>query len=129
MYTYTKMKGDKIKSAEASRLRQRKYSLAQRFQIPAHLLPGSLSESHYRCGKKTCHCASDEGHSGWTLTFMVDGHKRVERIPPDWVDEVRQRVAAGREFQDAVREVLAANAQLLALERRQVQQQRKQKKP
>jgi hypothetical protein len=123
------MKGDKVKSAEASRLRQRKYSLAQRFQIPADLLPGSLSESHYRCGKKTCHCASDEGHSGWTLTFMVDGHKRVERIPPDWVDEVRQRVAAGREFQDAVREVLAANAQLLALERRQVQQQRKQKKP
>jgi hypothetical protein len=52
----------------------------------------------------------------------------VERIPQDWVDEVRQRVEAGREFQDAVREVLAANAQLLALERRQVQQQRKRKK-
>jgi hypothetical protein len=129
MYSYIKMKGDKVKSPGASRLRQRKYALAQRFQIPPHLLPGSLSESHYRCGKQSCHCASDEGHSGWTLTFMVDGHKRVERIPQDWVDEVRQRVEAGREFQDAVREVLAANAQLLGLERRQVQQQRKQKKP
>lgn len=129
MYSYSKMKGDKVKSPEASRLRQRKYALAQRFQIPHHLLPGSLSESRYRCGKQSCHCASDEGHSGWTLTFMVDGHKRVERIPQDWVDEVRQRVEAGREFQDAVREVLAANAQLLGLERRQVQQQRKQKKP
>jgi hypothetical protein len=53
----------------------------------------------------------------------------VERIPQDWVDEVRRRVEAGREFQDSVREVLAANAQLLALERRQVRQQRKQKKP
>ena len=50
---------------------------------------------------------------------MVEGRKRVERIPREWVDEVRQRVDAGREFQQAVREVLAANAQLLALERRQ----------
>lgn len=121
-------KGDKVKSAEASRLRQRKHQLAERFHIPDHLLPGSLSESFYRCGKLTCHCATDKGHSGWTLTFMVDGKKRVERIPKDWVDEVRERVASGREYQDAVREVLAANAQLLALERRQLQQQRRRKK-
>jgi hypothetical protein len=40
------------------------------------------------------------------------------------VVEVQQRLAAGREFQDAVREVLAANAQLLVLAR----QQRKKKK-
>jgi len=113
------MKGDSVRSPEASRLRQRKYELAQRFQIPGNLLPGSLSESHFRCGKPTCHCARDQGHSGWTLTFMVDGHKRVERIPQDWVEEVRVRVEAGREFQDAVKEVLAANAQLLGLERRQ----------
>jgi len=39
-------------------------------------------------------------------------------IPKDWVEEVRRRVQAGREFQDAVREVLAANAQLLMLERK-----------
>jgi hypothetical protein len=30
---------------------------------------------------------------------------------------VQQRVAAGREFQDAVKDVLAANAQLLVLPR------------
>jgi hypothetical protein len=59
---------------------------------------------------------------------MVDGKKRVERIPQDWVDEVRERVQSGREYQDAVREVLAANAQLLALERRQLHQQRRRKK-
>lgn len=113
------MKGDKAKSAEASRLRQRKHRLAQRYHIADHLLPGSLSESHYRCGKPNCHCVTDKGHSGWSLTFMVNGRKRVERIPQAWVDEVRERVQAGRQFQDAVREVLAANAQLLALERRQ----------
>jgi hypothetical protein len=121
-------RGDQAKSAEASRLRQRKYALAERFHIPDQLLPGSLSQSFYRCGKPTCHCTTDQGHSGWTLTFMVDGKKRVERIPQDWVDEVRERVQSGREYQDAVREVLAANAQLLALERRQLHQQRRGKK-
>jgi hypothetical protein len=55
---------------------------------------------------------------------MVKGQRHVQRIPRDWVQEVQQRVAAGREFQDAVREVLAANAQLLVLAR----QQRKKKK-
>ena len=113
------MKGDHAKGADASRLRQRKYQRLRQFPIPEQLLPGSLSESRYRCGKPTCHCVTDQGHSGWTLTFMVEGRKRVERIPREWVDEVRQRVDGGREFQQAVREVLAANAQLLALERRQ----------
>jgi len=55
---------------------------------------------------------------------MVKGQRHVERIPRDWVEEVRRRVEAGREFQDAVREVLAANAQLLVLAR----QQRKKRK-
>jgi hypothetical protein len=128
MYTYVQMRGDDVKSEQASKLRQRKHALAQRFQIPRDLLPGSLSESHYRCGKPSCHCANDEGHSGWALTFTVDGEKRVERVPKDWVEEVRRRVEAGREFQEAVKEVLAANAQLLALERRQLRGRQKRKK-
>ena len=103
----------------AARLRQRKYELLRRFPIPADLLPGSLSLSHLRCGKPTCHCARGEGHPGWTLTFMADGQKRVERIPAAWVDEVRQLVDAGREFKQAVNEVLAANAQLWVLWRRE----------
>ena len=105
--------------AEAARLRQRKFTLARRFTIPADLLPGSLSATRRRCGKPTCHCAEGAGHPGWTLTFMVDGQKRVERIPAAWVDEVRQLVDAGREFKQAVNEVLAANAQLWALWRRE----------
>jgi hypothetical protein len=50
---------------------------------------------------------------------MSAGQRRVERIPKDWVEEVRRRVEAGREFQDAVREVLTANAELLVLWRKQ----------
>ena len=89
------------------------------FQLPDDLLPGSLSLSHLRCGKPTCHCAAGPGHPVWSLTFMVQGKKHVQHIPKDWVEDVRRRVEAGREFQDAVGEVLAANAQLLVLARRQ----------
>ena len=124
-YYYNKMK-QKPRSPQASRLRQRKFDLVRRFHIPEDLLPGSLSLSHLRCGKPTCHCAQDQGHPVWSLTFMVQGKKHVQHIPKPWVDEVRKRVQAGREFQDAVREVLAANAQLLVLAR---QQRKKKRKP
>ena len=105
--------------APAARLRQRQFQLARRFQLPEDLRPGSLSRSYTRCGKASCHCAQGQGHAAWTLTFMVEGKRRTERIPKQWVEEVRKRVAAGREFQQAVREVLAANAQLLVLARKQ----------
>ena len=109
----------------AARLRQHKFELLRRLRIPDDALPGSLSLSHLRCGKSTCHCADDQGHPVWSLTFMLKGKKQVQHIPKPWVDEVRRRVRAGREFQDAVREVLAANAQLLVLARRQRKKKRK----
>ncbi len=108
------------KGPQAARLRQRKYQLLRHFPIPPDPLPGSLSLTHRRCGQPTCHCAGDQqGHPVWSLTFMAGGKKRVERIPPEWVEEVQQRVKAGREFKEAVAEVFAANAQLLALGRKQ----------
>jgi len=119
MYYYMHMKITP-KGPQAARLRQRKFELLRRFPIPPDLLPGSLSLTHRRCGQPTCHCAQDKkGHPVWSLTFMVLGKKHVQHIPKDWVEDVRRRVEAGREFQDAVREVLAANAQLLVLARRQ----------
>jgi hypothetical protein len=107
------------KGPQAARLRQRKFELIRKFHLPGDPLPGSLSQTRRRCGKASCHCATGEGHPIWFLTFMVKGRKRVERIPEEWVEEVRRRVEAGREFKQAVAEVFAANAQLLALWRRQ----------
>lgn len=109
----------KPKGEQAARLRQRKFEALRRMQLPPEALPGSLALTHRRCGKANCHCAQGQGHPVWTLTFMVDGEKRVERVPESWVAAVRRRVEAGREFTDAVKEVLACNAQLLALWRRQ----------
>jgi hypothetical protein len=107
------------KGPEASRLRQQKFATIRSLEVPADALPGSLALCHTRCGKPTCHCAKGEGHPVWKLTYMHDGKKIVERIPAEWAEEVKRRVDAGRQFRDAVAEVLHANAQLLVLLRRQ----------
>jgi hypothetical protein len=106
---------------EAARLRQQRAVLRRRHALAdavEEMLPGSLSLSHFRCGKPTCHCVHDEGHPAWSLTYMREGRKRVLHIPMAVVDDIRARVEAGRRFQEAVREVLAANVELLVLARR-----------
>lgn len=127
-YRYNKMGWYDAKGYAAARLRQRKYALLRGLQIPPDALPGSLALTHSRCGKPTCWCAEGEGHASWSLTFMVDGKKRVERIPDEWVEQIRPLVEQGREFKDAIAEVFAANAQLLALGRRQSVKKKPQKK-
>jgi hypothetical protein len=107
------------KGPEASKLRQRKFRLLQTLRIPEDALPGSLALIHRRCGKPTCHCAKGEGHPVWVLTYTYQGKKHVEWIPEEWVEEIRARVEEGRAFQEAFREVLVTNAQLVVLARRQ----------
>jgi len=50
---------------------------------------------------------------------MVQGKKRTQYIPADWVDAVRPQVDRGRTFKEGVEELFAVNAQLLVLERKQ----------
>jgi len=112
----------------AARLRKRKYELIRQFGLPTNLLPGSLALTRRRCGKAACHCASGKGHPMWSLTFMVKGTKHVERIPEQWVRRLRPLVQGGRLYKTAVAELLACNAQLLALRRRQVDRQHRRPK-
>src|SRR5262245_23948543 len=116
-----------VKGAQASRLRQRKHVLMQRFKIPDGLLPGTICVSYRKCGNPNCRCASGEGHESWSWTFMLDGKKWVEHVPADKLEDIRNRIEQGREFQDAVRKVLTANAQLIVLERQQRRAQNKKK--
>ena len=109
------------KGPEASRLRQRKHKVVRRLQLPDELLPGCLTQTHRRCGRPTCHCAADgdPGHPIWFLTFMSGGKRRVERIPAEWAEAVARQVEAGRALQDSIKDMLAANAELLILWRKQ----------
>jgi hypothetical protein len=107
------------KGVIANRLRLQRKRLLADLNIPPDGLPGSLALTHRRCGKPTCHCVKGDGHPMWSLTFMVQGKKRVERIPNEWIELVRERVEAGRKFKEAVAEIFAANAQLLTLWRKE----------
>lgn len=117
------------KDPRAARLRRRKRLLLARLRLPPDGLPGSFALTHRRCGKPSCHCADGQGHPLWSLTFMVQGQKRVQHIPADWIDAVRPQVDRGRKFKQAVAELFAVNAQLLAPERKQPPDQRGQKRP
>jgi hypothetical protein len=105
--------------SDASRLRRRLRTLMAGFHMPDGALPGALAVSYRRCGKPSCHCAQDDGHPLWTLTFMASGKKRVETIPSEWVELIRPRVQAGRKFKDTAAELLLINAELLVLSRKQ----------
>jgi len=117
------------KGPQAARLRRRIQQLLDHVQLPPTGLPGSLALSHSRCGKPSCHCADGQGHPAWSLTFMLDAQKHVEKVPADWVDSVRQRVEQARQFKAAVAEIFTANAQLLALQRDQSRAVAKRQKP
>ena len=112
------------KGPEASRLRQRKYRLVRAVGLPEDLLGGSLTLTHRRCGKPTCHCASGQGHPQWALTYSVEGDKHVLAIPAADVDELEPLLARGRRYREAVAELLAINAQLVSLWRQQQRAQR-----
>lgn len=103
------------KGTTAARLRRRKYALVRQFCLPEDLLGGSLVLSHRRCGKATCTCAVGSGHPQWTLTYSVDGVKRVESVPAELVEMVLPLVDAGEEYSSAIRELRGINAQLLTL--------------
>lgn len=97
------------------KLQQHKEKLLQKIRVPVDGLPGSLSVSRVRCGKKECHCKDGQGHENWTLTYMSDGKKRVKHIPQDLVDRARQKVDQGKAFKQEVNEVFVANAELFVL--------------
>jgi hypothetical protein len=108
------------RGAEAARLRQHKYDLVRKFNIPEDPIGGSLALTYRRCGKPNCRCAKGgSGHPQWLLTFMMGGKKHVERIPEAWVEELRPLVEAARQFKDATSQVFATNARLVALLRRE----------
>jgi len=107
------------KSVQASQLRQRKYELVRRFNLPENLVGGSLSQTHRRCGRPNCHCATGRGHPLWSVTFSHHGKRRVERVPREWVEDLERAVLSTQAYLGAVREVMAINLELLAQTRQQ----------
>jgi len=103
------------KGITASKLRKRKYVLIRRYGFDPAVLPGSLTLTYRRCGKPTCHCATDEGHPMWALSFSLAGKKRVEVISEELAEKLGPLVDRGREHREALAEIMRINAELLKL--------------
>lgn len=99
-------------------LEGRRERILASLRLPAEGLPGSLGASRRRCGTSGCHCQEEGGHLTWTLTYMVDGKKRVDHVPNELLGEIRERVAKGNAYKSAVADLMAINARLLILGRR-----------
>jgi hypothetical protein len=104
-------------------LESRRKQILAGLHLPSEGLPGSLAQSRRRCGSPGCRCHRGEPHLSWTLTFMVDGKKRVEHVPNELLDTIRSRVEQGNAYKSEVAELMAINAQLLLLGRRARKQQ------
>lgn len=55
----------------------------------------------------------------WTLTYSVDGRRRVEFIPDELAPMLEPVADEARAYRDALHELLTINAQLVTLWRQQ----------
>lgn len=94
----------------ASRLRQALKTLLDEYQhqidtlLPLRqLVKGSVYDLRTRCGKPSCHCASDEGplHTATVISWSEHGKSRLRTLPPGELSHVRQLAENYRRFRQA----------------------------
>lgn len=94
----------------ASRLRQTLKTLLADYQrqvdalLPLRqLVKGSVYDLQTRCGKPTCHCASDEGplHTSTVISWSEHGKTRLRTLPPGELSHFRHLAENYRRFRQA----------------------------
>ena len=79
-------------------LNERREHIARELAALGDVQSGSLAERYRRCGKPTCHCATDggPGHGpSWSLTRRVDGKTVTRIIAPSEVPAPPRRASRG----------------------------------
>lgn len=94
----------------ASRLRQALKTLLDDYQrqvdtlLPLRqLVRGSVYNLRTRCGKPSCHCASEEGplHTSPVISWSEHGKTRLRTLPPGELSRFRQLTENYRRFRQA----------------------------
>jgi hypothetical protein len=86
------------------------------------MVRGALFTLRRRCGKPTCHCATEGGHESPALAYPEGGRTKTMTLSADDVEEVRaalERYNAARAELDA-----SADAGVAALRARLAQRRR-----
>ena len=107
----------------ASRLRQTLRALLDDYQhrieqmLPLRqLLKGSVYDLRTRCGKPSCHCASDQGprHTSTVLSWSEHGKTRLRALPPGERSPLRQLTENYRRFRQARAALVKLHRRMLA---------------
>lgn len=94
----------------ASRLRQTLQTLLDDYRrqidtlLPLRqLVKGSVYDLRTRCGKPSCHCASDQGppHTSTVISWSEQGKTRLRTLPPGELSHFRQLAENYRRFRQA----------------------------
>ncbi len=94
----------------ASRLRQALKTLLDDYhrQVDTllslrQLVKGSVYDLRTRCGKPSCHCASEEGplHTSPVISWSEHGKTRLRTLPPGELSRFRQLAENYRRFRQA----------------------------
>jgi hypothetical protein len=67
------------------------------------LVKGSVYDLRTRCGKSSCHCASDQGplHTATVISWSERGRTRLRTLPPGELARFRQLAENYRLFRQA----------------------------
>jgi hypothetical protein len=111
-----------VSADRASRLRLALKSLLADYQRQLHnLLPlrhhvkGSVYELHTRCGKPSCHCASEKEprHASTVLSWSEKGKTRLRALPPGERARLRQATENYHRFRQARASLVKLHRRLL----------------
>jgi len=94
-------------------INQERRRLVSLFSKNDHLIAGSYGKTAIPCGKPTCHCHQDGGHSATRLARWVDGKMRTQIVRIDDRDWVAQASASYKAHKAALKEVEQLHAQEL----------------
>jgi len=80
------------------------------------LVKGSVYELKTRCGKPSCHCASDQGplHSSTVLSWSERGKTRLRTLPPGERARCQQLTEDYRRFRQARAALVKLQRRMLA---------------
>ncbi len=107
----------------ASRLRQALKTLLHDYQrqvdtlLPLRqLVKGSVYDLRTRCGKPSCHCASDQGslHTSTVISWSEHGTTRLRTLPPGELSHFRQWAENYRRFRHARAALVKLHQRILA---------------
>ena len=107
----------------ASRLRQALQTLRDGYQrqvdtlLPLRqLVKGSVYDLRTRCGKPSCHCASEQGplHTSTVISWSEHGKTRLRTLPPGELSHFRQLTENYRRFRQARAALVKLHRRILA---------------